>query len=92
MIFEAENETREKIWSDFGAEQKLRAERKESGFCSYRCFWESEKLMCEKIFSKPAKIFCSRAAFKSSFLDGYEVRLWYCISFRLVLIGSEGFK
>ena len=24
--------------------------------------------MCEKIFSKPAKIFCSRAAFKSSFL------------------------
>ena len=38
VIFEAGNETREKIWSDFGAEQKLRAERKESGFCSYRCF------------------------------------------------------
>ena len=29
---------REKIWSDFGAEQKRRAERKESGFCSNRCF------------------------------------------------------
>ena len=38
VIFEAGNETREKIWSDFGAEQKLRAERKESGFCSYRSF------------------------------------------------------
>ena len=36
---------------------------------SYRCFWESEKLMCEKIFSKRAKFFCSRATFKSSFLQ-----------------------
>ena len=62
VIFEAGNETREKIWSDFGAEQKWREERKESGFCSCRCFWESEKLMCEKIFSKRAKFFCSRAA------------------------------
>ena len=34
MIFEVGNETREKIWSDFGAEQKWRAEQKESGFCS----------------------------------------------------------
>ena len=31
VIFEAGNETREKIWSDFAAEQKWRAERKESG-------------------------------------------------------------
>ena len=38
VIFEAGNETRKKIWSDFVAEQKLRAERKESGFYSYRCF------------------------------------------------------
>ena len=30
--FEAGNGTREKNWSDFGGEQKLRAERKESGF------------------------------------------------------------
>ena len=32
--------------------------------------------MCEKIFSKRANFFCSRAAFKSSLLatfDGYEV-------------------
>ena len=63
MIFEAGNETREKISSDFGAEQKWRAERKVSGFYSYRCIWESEKWMCEKIFSKRAKFFCSRAAF-----------------------------
>ena len=33
MIFEAGNETREKIWSDFGAEQNEGSvERKESGF------------------------------------------------------------
>ena len=50
VIFEAGNETREKICSDFDAEQKWRAERKESGFCWYRCFWESEKLMCGKRF------------------------------------------
>ena len=62
VIFEAGIETHEKIWSDFGAEQKWRAERKESGFCSHRCFWDSEKLMCEKIFSKLAKFFCSREA------------------------------
>ena len=69
MIFEAGNETREKIWSDFGAEQKLRAERKESGFCSYRCFWESEKLMCEKIFSKRAKFFVHVRLLKAVFLQ-----------------------
>ena len=95
MIFEAGNETREKYWSDFGAEQKWRAERKESGFCSDRCFWESEKLMCEKIFSERAKFFCSRAAFKSSFFAiflVFEVWLWYCIGFGLFLIGIEGFK
>ena len=75
-----------KTWSDFGAEQKWKAERKESGFCSYRCFWESEKLICEKNFSKRAKFFCSRAAFLKQFFansDGYEVWLWYYISFRL---------
>ena len=69
MISEEGNETGEKTWSDFGAEQKLRADWKESGFCSYRCFWESEKLMCEKIFSKRAKFFCLRAAFKSNFMQ-----------------------
>ena len=86
---------REKIWSDFGAEQKWRAERKESGFCSYRCFWESEKLMCEKIFSERAKFFVHvrllKAVFFATFLV-YEVWLCYCIRFGLVLIGIEGFK
>ena len=28
--------------------------KRETGFCSYRCFWDSEKLMCEKIFFKRA--------------------------------------
>ena len=50
MIFEAGNETREKICSDFDAEQKWRAERKESGFCWYRCFWESEKFFLKFFF------------------------------------------
>ena len=69
MIFEAGNETREKIWSDFGSEQKWRAERNESGFCSYRCFWESEKLMCEKIFSKGANFFVHVRLLKAVFLQ-----------------------
>ena len=94
VIFEVGNETCEKIWSDFGAEQKWRAERKESGFCSYCCFWESEKLMCEKIFSKRAKFFCSRAAFKSSFL---QLLMFMRFDYDIVLvlgffIGIEGFK
>ena len=42
---------------------KWRAERKETGFCSYRCFWESEKLMCAKIFSKRAKFFLFTCGF-----------------------------
>ena len=94
LIFEAGNETREKIWSDFSAEQKWRAERKKSGFCSYPRFWESEKLMCEKNFSKRAKFVHVRllkAVFFANF-DSYEVWLWYFLSFRLVLIGIEGFK
>ena len=64
-------------------------------FCSYRCFWESEKLMCEKIFSERAKFFCSRAAFKSSFFLQFFLFMrfdCYCIRFGLVLIGIEGFK
>ena len=87
MNFEAGNETRGKIWNDFGAEQKWRAERKESGFCSYRYFWESEKLMCDKIFSKRAKIFCSRAAFKSShFALLMDMRFVYDIVLALGLL------
>ena len=46
-FFEAGNETREKIWSDFVAEQNEEWSEK-SGVCSYRCFLESEKLRCEK--------------------------------------------
>ena len=61
--FEAGNEKREKIRCDLVAEQKWRAiwllnkseERSEVVFCSYRCFWESEKLMCEKIFYERSK-------------------------------------
>ena len=38
--FEAGNETREKIWSDFVAEQKEEWSEKRVVFCSYRCFLE----------------------------------------------------
>ena len=41
--FEAGNETREKIWSDFFAERNEEWSEK-SGFCAYRCFLNSEKL------------------------------------------------
>ena len=97
VIFEAGNETHEKIWSDFGAEQKLRVERKGSGFCSCRCFWEREKLMCEKNFSKRAKFFVNVRLFKVVFLQllmvmKFDYDFCFCISFTLVLIGLEGFK
>ena len=68
MVFEAGNETREKIWSDFGAERKWKAERKESGFLFIPLFSrELEIDVWKKILSE--RIFCSRAAFKSSFLQ-----------------------
>ena len=98
MIFEAGYEMREKISIDFGAEQNVRAERKESGFCSYRCFWEreSEKLMCKKISLSERNFFAHVRLLKAVFttFDGYEVWLWYCISFNFVLSLTEieGFK
>ena len=68
VIFEAGNETRKKIWSDFCAEQIWRVERKKSGFCSFSCFWESKKLMSEKTFSKRANFFVT-CSFKCSFFQ-----------------------
>ena len=41
VIFEAGNETREKIWSDFVAEQNEEWSEKRVVFCSFRCFLES---------------------------------------------------
>ena len=38
-----------------------------SGFCLYRCFWESEKLMCKKIFSKRAKFLFTCGILKQFF-------------------------
>ena len=46
--FEAGNETREKICSDFVADQNEEWSEKRVVFCSYRCFLESEKLRCGK--------------------------------------------
>ena len=46
--FDAGNETREKIWSDFIAEQNEELSEKRVVFCLYRCFLESEKLRSEK--------------------------------------------
>ena len=38
-------------------------------FCSYRCFWEREKLMCEKIFSERAKFFVHVRLLKAVFCN-----------------------
>ena len=65
VIFEAGNETREKIWSNFGAEQKWRVERKRFVFVHTGVFGRARN-WCVKKSSKRAKFFCSRAAFKSS--------------------------
>ena len=63
MNSEAGNETREKNWSDFLAEQNKSGVRRVV-FCSYRCFLESEKLKCEK-FCKRAKFFVHVQHFKA---------------------------
>ena len=46
----------------------------------------------KKFSQRERNFFCSRAAFKSSFLQLLMVMRFDCISFRLVLIGIEGFK
>ena len=53
FIFEAGNETREKIWSDFGGNKSEERSEKRVVFVHTAVF-ESENLMCEKIFSKRA--------------------------------------
>ena len=50
VIFEAGNETREKNWSDFGAEQKLRADRKESCFLLIPLFLREREIDVWKDF------------------------------------------
>ena len=50
MIFEAGNETREKNWSDLVAEQKCRAERKESGFLFIPLFLREREIDVRKNF------------------------------------------
>ena len=73
MIFEAGNETQEKIVILVVNKSEERSEK--NGFRSYRYFCESEKLMYEKIFSKRAKFFVHVRLFKAVFatFDGYEV-------------------
>ena len=65
--FEAGNETREKICSDFVAEQNEKWSKKRVVFCSYRCFPESKKLRCEKKICKRAKFFVHVRQFKAFF-------------------------
>ena len=72
--FEAGNETREKIWSDFVAEQNEEWSKKRVVFCSYRCFLESEKLKCEKKFCKRAKFFVHVRHFKAFFFPIFLVK------------------
>ena len=71
--FEAGNETREKIWSDFVAEQNEEWSEKGVVF-SYRCFLESEKLRCEKKFCKRAKFFDHVRHFKAFFFHFFWSR------------------
>ena len=79
VIFEAGNETREKIWSDFLAEQNEERSEK-SGFCSYRCVLESEKLRCEKN-SKRAKFFVHVRHFIAGFFQFFWLRGFVMILF-----------
>ena len=78
VIFEAGNETRVIL-----ALNKSEERSQKSGFCSYRCFRETEKLMCEEIFSKRAKFFVHVRHFKAVFFHFLVKRFRY--DFRLVL-------
>ena len=57
VIFEEGNETREKLWSDFGAKQKWRVERKESGFLFISLFSREQEIEVWKIFLWASEIF-----------------------------------
>ena len=95
VIFEAGNETREKIWSDLVAELKWRAERKESGFLFIPLLLREREIDVKKFSLSERNFFVHVRLLKSSFFAiflVYEVWLWYCIGFGLVLIGMEGFK
>ena len=54
---------------------------KKSGFCSYRCFPESEKLRCEKKNSKRAKFFVHVRHFKAVFFSFFWLRGFVMILF-----------
>ena len=57
MIFEAVNETREEIWSDFGAEKKWRAEQKKSGFVFRPLFLRRREIDVKKFFQSEWNFF-----------------------------------
>ena len=69
MIFESGNETREKNWSDFGAEKSEEPSEKRVVFVHTAVFLESEQLMCEKIFSKRANFFVYVRLLKAVFCN-----------------------
>ena len=75
--FEAGNETREKIWSNFVAGSNEEWGEKRVVFCSYRCFLESEKLRSEKKFCKRAKFFVHVRHFKAVFSHFFVNRFGY---------------
>ena len=92
-IFKAGNETREKICSDFGAEQKWRAERKENGFLHVQLFLREREIGVWKNFLSASEIFFVHVRLlKAVFLQLFVVWLWCCISYRLVLMGIESFE
>ena len=84
MNFEAGNETREKVWSDFVAEQNEEWSEKRVVFCSYRCFLESEKLRCEKKFCKRVKFFVHVRHFEQFFFSVFLVK-WFGYDLLLIL-------
>ena len=76
MNFEAGNETREKIWSDFVAEQNEKWSEKRVVFCSYRCFLESEKLRCEKNSVSERNFLFTCGIFKQFFIGFFGTEVW----------------
>ena len=69
MIFEAGNETREKVWSDFGAEQKWRAEQNRVVFVHIAVFERARNWCVKKLSLSERNIFVHVRLLKAVFLQ-----------------------
>ena len=95
MIFEAGNETSEKIWSDFGAEKSKERSENRVVFVQTAVFEIAKNLSVKNFSQKGAKFFVHVRLLKAVFLQLLMVMRFefnIVLVLGLVVIGIEGFK